>query len=663
LSNKCHIDVEFANTLAKLESYNKHLYRPNSYLHKWWARRCGSTFRLILKHLVENDAQRDYYAPGGLEGKIILDPMIGGGTTLHEAIRLGANVIGADIDPIPVLQARATLSAVPLEQLEKAFAELQEGLRLKLAPLYLTACPICARTVEMRFMLYGVQRACSCGPAVLVDSLILRHNADDSVIRICPHTRNIFYDDQLISESIVTETRPPILEKKIKTCPTCGGAYQENVAIPFYTRYEPIAVFGECPEHGLFFAAPQEPELGALARADAQREQLDFGPPAHLIEAGPKTKDLIRRGITNYLDVFSSRQLLYLHEAIERLRGFESLIRLNLGLLVSTSVELNAMLCGYKGASKHRAGAVRHTFSYHAYSFPYTALENNPVYPANVSGSLQNLFHSRIRRGRKWARLPIERRIQNGKIHQVAIQGEIDQGEETTDLLELQSGRRRFLLFQGSSASLDLDDDSVDYVVTDPPYFDSVQYSDLAAFFRVWLRRLLPTDAQWDYALDESAVGPHANGNGQYTQVLSAIFAECGRVLKKERGRLIFTFHHWNPRGWAALTLALKRAGFTLRNYYIVHSENPTSVHISNQNALTHDAILVLAPWPGGRATASATRTVRLNLDGKSWERPAAVDKTDSHRFTSDCAMALGWMLNAEMDEGEIEQQWDTLLE
>ncbi len=32
--------------------------------------------------------QRNYYAPGRLEGKVILDPMMGGGTTLHEAIRL-----------------------------------------------------------------------------------------------------------------------------------------------------------------------------------------------------------------------------------------------------------------------------------------------------------------------------------------------------------------------------------------------------------------------------------------------------------------------------------------------------------------------------------------------------------------------------------------------
>ncbi|MCA9961634.1 MAG: hypothetical protein KC443_21495, partial [Anaerolineales bacterium] len=102
-------DVTFANEIARLETFNKHHYRPNSYLHKWWARRCGSTFRLILKQLVTEEAARDYYAPGGLAGKIILDPMMGGGTTLHEAIRLGANVIGADLDPIPMLQVRASL--------------------------------------------------------------------------------------------------------------------------------------------------------------------------------------------------------------------------------------------------------------------------------------------------------------------------------------------------------------------------------------------------------------------------------------------------------------------------------------------------------------------------------------------------------------------------
>ena len=128
-------DAEFTNQLAEKEVFNKHLYRPNTYLHKWWARRCGTTFRSILKHLVQDEAKRSYYAPGGLEGQIILDQMMGGGTTLHEAIRLGANVIGIDVDPIPVLQARATLTEVSLFVLQEEFRSFLSGLREKMASL------------------------------------------------------------------------------------------------------------------------------------------------------------------------------------------------------------------------------------------------------------------------------------------------------------------------------------------------------------------------------------------------------------------------------------------------------------------------------------------------------------------------------------------------
>lgn len=72
---------EQANRPARLESYNKHLYRPNTYLHKWWAPRCGTTFRHILKHFVDDPSKRDFYRGGVLEGKDIViewaDPLRG----------------------------------------------------------------------------------------------------------------------------------------------------------------------------------------------------------------------------------------------------------------------------------------------------------------------------------------------------------------------------------------------------------------------------------------------------------------------------------------------------------------------------------------------------------------------------------------------------------
>ena len=645
--------VDFANAIAELESYNKHLYRPNTYLHKWWARRCGSTFRLILKHLVQDEAQRDYYAPGGLAGKIILDPMMGGGTTLHEAIRLEANVIGADIDPIPVLQARATLSELPLPQLEAAFEQFYQTLHTELAPYFMTACPSCEETTEVQFTLHGLHKTCKCGPAIFVNSVILRYETDGTVIRLCPHchavTRSVENDGATCHCSRSSD-KPPLIEKGTEACATCGASYLEDYRRPFYSRYTPLAIVGQCPQHGLFFTSPTAADLTLIEQADVERAGLDFGLPADFaVLSGPKSADLISHGITSYLDLFSSRQLLCLRRAIAALGNFPPLIRLNLALLVSTSLEFNSMLCGYKGGDKRRPGAIRHTFSHHAYSFPYTALENNPLHPARVSGTLQNLFDDRIRKARKWAQLPQERILRDGAAQIVALRGEVDAGTEVNHAADLGSGIRQFLLIQGSSASLNLDTGSVDYVITDPPYFDSVQYSDLAAFFRVWLKRLAPDAARWDYDLADSAVDPQANGKGQYTDVLGSIFAECHRVLRKDHGRLIFTFHHWNPKGWAALTLALKRSDFVLLNRYVVHAENPVSVHIANLKALTHDAVLVLAPIETGQRQV--------------WQLPQAVEKTDSLRFSTDCATVLGWLLNSDLPDDAIEPLWRKLLE
>ncbi|MEW5988679.1 MAG: hypothetical protein AB1791_18785, partial [Chloroflexota bacterium] len=256
-----HIDVQFdeelANILARPESFNKHLYRPNTYLHKWWARRCGSTFRLILKHLVEDDAHRDYLTAGGLEGKVILDPMMGGGTTLHEAIRLEANVVGVDIDPIPVLQARATLTDVSLDDLTAAFNDLNQVLYSTLAPYFTTHCPTCQAETAVRFTLYGLRRSCHCGPAIVVDSLELRQERDGSIIYLCLgcQENDEWQNHPTHPSSFILHPsgeRPPIVEKGQPACSRCGAVYGDDLTIPFYARYAPLVVVGRCPQHGLF---------------------------------------------------------------------------------------------------------------------------------------------------------------------------------------------------------------------------------------------------------------------------------------------------------------------------------------------------------------------------------------------------------------------------
>ncbi|HMT21096.1 MAG TPA: hypothetical protein PKE20_07625, partial [Promineifilum sp.] len=230
-------DTDLADRLARYETYNKHHYRPNTYLHKWWGRRCGSTFRLILKGLVDDESSRSYYSPGGLTGKVILDPMMGGGTTLHEAIRLGASVMGVDVDPIPVLQARATLTERPQADLQAGFLSLYGTLTQSIGDLYRTHCPQCDEPAPLWYALYGLRRRCACREVLVVDSLIVRHEPDGSTLRWCAQCGELHNGGghHCRGGSVM------LVEKGDAMCEQCGLPYRDVADRPYYARYEMLA--------------------------------------------------------------------------------------------------------------------------------------------------------------------------------------------------------------------------------------------------------------------------------------------------------------------------------------------------------------------------------------------------------------------------------------
>jgi hypothetical protein len=637
-----------ASELSRLESYNKHLYRPNTYLHKWWARRSGTVFRYILKQLVRDPIKRNFYMPGGLEGRVILDPMMGGGTIPHEAIRMGASVAGVDIDPIPAVQARATLTMLPLAHKKRVFQTFYAALARRLSPFFQTTCPFCGRDAETQFVLYGLRRRCEGQEVIFVDSFLLRENHGDNVY-ICPVCHEVTLGSEHHCQKAAGRR---LVEKGTDRCEACGGAFEEILDVPFVDRYVPLVVVGWCPEHEQFFKAMDAMDWAGIAQAQEAVRPLGIGDAERFrVPSGPKSSDLLTRNITSFRDLFTARQLLYLDTSAALLEEIPQEDRLWLALLVSTSLDFNSLLCGYKGAGIRRPGAIRHVFSHHAYSFPYTALENNPVFSHRRSGTLLRLFHDRVVRAGRWAVAPVERHIEDDHRKKVTVRGEIDGGTPVDDWKALKQGGRRFLALQADSASLDIPAGLVDYVVTDPPYYDSVQYSDLSTFFRVWLRRFLPQEADWRYDPLASAVSEgDALGKEKYGTVLGAIWQRCHEALNKEHGRLIFTFHHWDPEAWATLTLSLRKAGFVLMHRWVVFSENPASVHIRDLKALKHDVILVLKPDLGVG-------------DAPEWPEPLSVDTTDSDAFCRDCGAALGWFLTADMDEKHVYESWRHLFE
>lgn len=631
-----------ANKLARLESFNKHLFRPNTYLHKWWARRSGTTFRFILKGLVPEEKLRNYYTPGGLEGITILDPMMGGGTTLHEAIRLGANVIGYDLDPVPVLQVRSALSQIPVEEKEQVFQGFLRALEYKLRPYFRTRCVSCSEQTEVQFMLYGAQKSCKCGEALVIDSFLLREEPGGQ------HKRIQHYYPEMQVKRHRQQWR--LFEKRSVRCRVCDESLSSTTELPFPERYVPLVTVGLCSTHGQFFKAVDKEDLHAIARAKKASAKISLPErESARVLGGPKSSDLLSKNIEYYLDLFTPRQLLYMSTAKALLDEAPSKHRLWLAMLVSTSLEFNSILCGYKGTEQRRPGAIRHVFSHHAYSFPHTSLENNPIFSQKTSGTLRRLFDDRIKDAGVWALAPIERKPTSAGWRKIVVLGEIDGGLECSSVEQFAGQKRRFIVEQRDSSRMALPDESVDYVVTDPPYFDSVQYSDLSRYFLVWLQWFLPNEANWSFAPLSSAVAETEGNTKKYRTVLTAILRECNRVLRRPHGRLIFTFHHWRADAWIQLTLALKGADFRLVNSYTVHSENPISVHIRQLKALKHDSVLILQPKEPGFAESKFAPAQSISGD-------------DSFSFCRDCALLLGCFLDSEYQDSDIDQIWRSAL-
>src|SRR5687768_9229477 len=88
------LPVEGLATLGEREGWRP---RPIYQAHRWFARRFGSAFRalLVAAQLHESEDFWDAYYKGvDYRNKVVLDPFVGGGTSVVEGLRLGANVIG-----------------------------------------------------------------------------------------------------------------------------------------------------------------------------------------------------------------------------------------------------------------------------------------------------------------------------------------------------------------------------------------------------------------------------------------------------------------------------------------------------------------------------------------------------------------------------------------
>lgn len=160
--------------------------------------------------------------------------------------------------------------------------------------------------------------------------------------------------------------------------------------------------------------------------------------------------------------------------------------------------------------------------------------------------------------------------------------------------------------------------EKVDLVLTDPPYYDAIPYSDLMDFFYIWLRRnqhgfdkkidavfsdtLSP---KWDQKQqdgelidDESRFGgdKKASKKAYEDGMAKAFKSSCDSLT--DDGRLVVVFANKEVDAWETLISALIRGGATVTASWPIRTEMPNRVRGVSAAALSSSVWIVCRKRP-----------------------------------------------------------------
>ena len=191
-------------------------------------------------------------------------------------------------------------------------------------------------------------------------------------------------------------------------------------------------------------------------------------------------------------------------------------------------------------------------------------------------------------------------------------------------------------------------------IVTDPPYYDNIDYADLSDFFYVWLRPLLrdvypdlfagiltPKEEEIT-AIPSRFDDPRQRFEDLLNKTLKLIRERCSPEFPSS---IFYAYKQQEEEregrastGWETMLSAIVSAGFQIVGTWPMRTEGSVRLNALTANALASSVVLVCRPRPNDASTA----TRRQFFDALEKELPEALDQLtqEGHIAPTDLAQA-----------------------
>jgi putative DNA methylase len=558
--------------IAKRDRYCRdHVYS----MHKWWARRPPAVIRALLLAAVlpAQTSEETFWRVFGsddspLEGLRVGDPFMGGATTLVEASRLGADVSGIDVDPLAVRIARAELEGLDVPSFEKHAAALLRHLRHVLSDLYPTPRIGSVEPLHYFWLRRAVCSGCSENSLLYRNLWLVRDSRrpgavvrDEAGVAFCPDCLRLHHLKRGRKEIRCCGRRHRLDDGTYRearfVCPGCGRRGRNDELHVARLERVLVAVEDTVADGRRTLRQPSAADKNALAkakrRAAARSSSIPRTPLGGIDSGRPASY-----GFDTVAELFSSRQQVVFATAFAWVRRRDAPDAVGRALLLALSNALgsNNLLCGY--ATDY--GRLSALFSgVRAYAMPVLSVELNPLHTDAGRGTL-SMTLQRVKRSQRQ--------------HVTRHTFEPATGAVGHHSFRAHGGTRRDVACRSADRALPRPFGPFDLVLTDPPYFDFIPYSDLSLLYRAWLAN--DVDEQ---QLGGAPIFPVGDSPvDEFARRLGRAFANVREALQPGAS-MTFTYHSSHEDAWTALGRAIEQSGFSVSAVFPLWADGRSGGH------------------------------------------------------------------------------------